>query len=200
MGMEVSSVSTQVSTSSTTSVKTEPKAVKGKENAEAAATYEKSEPSVKSATYSINKMSKEERANLVSKLKEEQNAREAQLMNLVSDMLGKQGKTFAIANDKWKFLASGDYEVDAATKAQAQADIAEDGYYGVKQTSQRLFDFASALAGDDVESMKKMQQAVKKGYDMAQATWGGALPEICQKTLEATNKLFDDYYASKENE
>ena len=48
--------------------------------------------------------------------------------------------------------------------------------------------------------MKKMQQAVKKGYDMAQATWGGALPEICQKTLEATNKLFDDYYASKENE
>ena len=125
MGMEVSSVSTQVSTSSTTSVKTEPKAVKGKENAEAAATYEKSEPSVKSATYSINKMSKEERANLVSKLKEEQNAREAQLMNLVSDMLGKQGKTFAIANDKWKFLASGDYEVDAATKAQAQADIAE---------------------------------------------------------------------------
>lgn len=200
MGMEVSSVSAQVSTSSTTSVKTEPKAVKGKENAEAAATYEKSEPSVKSATYSINKMSKEERANLVSKLKEEQNAREAQLMNLVSDMLGKQGKTFAIANDKWKFLASGDYEVDAATKAQAQADIAEDGYYGVKQTSQRLFDFASALAGDDVESMKKMQQAVKKGYDMAQATWGGALPEICQKTLEATNKLFDDYYASKENE
>lgn len=200
MGMEVSSVSAQVSTSSTTSVKTEPKAVKSKENAEAAATYEKSEPSVKSATYSINKMSKEERANLVSKLKEEQNAREAQLMNLVSDMLGKQGKTFAIANDKWKFLASGDYEVDAATKAQAQADIAEDGYYGVKQTSQRLFDFASALAGDDVESMKKMQQAVKKGYDMAQATWGGALPEICQKTLEATNKLFDDYYASKENE
>lgn len=200
MGMEVSSVSAQVSTSSTTSVKTEPKAVKGKENAEAAATYEKSEPSVKSATYSINKMSKEERANLVSKLKEEQNAREAQLMNLVSDMLGKQGKTFAIANDKWKFLASGDYEVDAATKAQAQADIAEDGYYGVKQTSQRLFDFASALAGDDVESMKKMQQAVKKGYDIAQATWGGALPEICQKTLEATNKLFDDYYASKENE
>ena len=200
MGMEVSSVSAQVSTSSTTSAKTEPKAVKGKENAEAAATYEKSEPSVKSATYSINKMSKEERANLVSKLKEEQNAREAQLMNLVSDMLGKQGKTFAIANDKWKFLASGDYEVDAATKAQAQADIAEDGYYGVKQTSQRLFDFASALAGDDVESMKKMQQAVKKGYDMAQATWGGALPEICQKTLEATNKLFDDYYASKENE
>lgn len=45
----------------------------------------------------------------------------------------------------------GDFTVDAATKAQAQKDISEDGYYGVKQTSERLFDFASALAGDDVE-------------------------------------------------
>ena len=40
----------------------------------------------------------------------------------------------------------------AAEKAQAQKDIDEDGYWGVKQTSQRLFDFASALAGDDVEN------------------------------------------------
>lgn len=39
------------------------------------------------------------------------------------------------------FLASGNFTVDAATKAQAQADIAEDGYWGVSQTSQRLFDF-----------------------------------------------------------
>ena len=98
------------------------------------------------------------------------------------------------------FKQSGNYEVDAATKAQAQADIAEDGFYGVKQTSQRMFDFACALAGDDEEKMKKMQSAVQKGYEMAQATWGGALPDICQKTMDATNKLFDDYFASKENE
>lgn len=200
MGFEVNSISAQSTYSSTTAQKTEKQEKKEADTPEVSATFEKTADTQNKATYSINKMSDEERANLVSKLKEEQNARESQLMNLVSEMLGKQGKTFAAANDMWKFLASGDYEVDAATKAQAQADIAEDGYYGVKQTSQRMFDFACALAGDDEEKMKKMQAAVQKGYEMAQATWGGALPDICQKTMDATNKLFDDYFASKENE
>ena len=48
----------------------------------------------------------------------------------------------------------------------------EDGYWGVKQTSQRLFDFASALAGDDVDKMKEMQAAMEKGYKMATKAWG----------------------------
>lgn len=39
----------------------------------------------------------------------------------------------------------GDFTVDAATKAQAQKDISEDGYYGVKQTSERLFDLQVPL-------------------------------------------------------
>lgn len=200
MGMEVNPISAQSTYSSSTVTKTEKPEKKETDTSEVVATFEKTAETPKKATYSINKMSDEDRANLVSKLKEEQNARESQLMNLVSDMLGKQGKAFATANDMWKFLASGNYEVDAATKAQAQADIAEDGFYGVKQTSQRMFDFACALAGDDEEKMKKMQSAVQKGYEMAQATWGGALPDICQKTMDATNKLFDDYFASKENE
>ena len=83
---------------------------------------------------------------------------------------------------------------------QAQADIADDGYWGIAQTSQRLFDFASALAGDDVEKMQKMQQAMEKGFKQATAAWGKSLPEISQKTLEAANKLFEDYYKSKEAE
>ena len=200
MGMEVNPISAQSTYSSSAVTKTEKLEKKETDTSEVVATFEKTAETPKKATYSINKMSDEDRANLVSKLKEEQNARESQLMNLVSDMLGKQGKAFATANDMWKFLAIGNYEVDAATKAQAQADIAEDGFYGVKQTSQRMFDFACALAGDDEEKMKKMQSAVQKGYEMAQATWGGALPDICQKTMDATNKLFDDYFASKENE
>lgn len=166
----------------------------------AAATYEKSDTSTKTATYSINKMSDEDRASLVEKLKSEQAARESQLVSIVNDMLNGQAGTYVAAtgDDFWKFLASGNYTVDAETKAQAQADIAEDGYYGVAQTSQRMFDFAQALAGDDPEQMKKMQDAIAKGYAMAEKTWGGTLPDICQKTLDATNKLFDDYYASLE--
>lgn len=183
--------------------KTEDTATK-KENTEGAV-YEKStETDDKKTPYLINKMSSEDRASLVQKLKSDQEQRQSQLLDIVRQMMSKQAATYTQANsdssdDMWKFLAKGDFTVDAQTKAQAQADIAEDGYWGVKQTSQRLFDFASALAGDDVEQMKKMQAAMEKGYKQAAKSWGGELPSISKDTLDAANKLFEDYYASKES-
>ena len=199
MSMEVSGVSGSATYNSAASVSsTEAKASEAvKPEKEVSATYEKSDVANTKATYSINKMSAEDRAALVSQLKADQQARQSQFTNLVADMLNKQGKSFANATDMWKILASGDFTVDAATKAQAQADISEDGYWGVKQTSQRLFDFASALAGDDVEKMKEMQEAMMKGFKMATGTWGRDLPEISHQTIDAANKLFEDYYASK---
>ena len=180
--------------------KSEEKVSAAKTAADAGAVYEKSATQNKPATYSINKMSEEDRAALVQQLKQEQANRESQLVDLVHKMMSGQAKSFGVASGDdsiWKFLAKGDFTVDPATKAQAQEDISEDGYWGVKQTSQRLFDFASALAGDDVEKMQKMQAAIEKGYKMAEKTWGGNLPQISQDTLAATNKLFEDYYASK---
>lgn len=161
------------------------------------AVYEKSAEE-KKATYSVNRMSEEERASLVASLKADQENRMSQLTQLVNQMISGQANTFAKADDSmWKFLAEGKFTVDPATKAQAQADIAEDGYWGVKQTAQRMFDFASALAGDDEEKMKKMQAAMQKGFEMATGTWGRELPELCQDTMKAANQLFEDYYASK---
>lgn len=164
---------------------------------EPGAVFEKSNE-VSKATYSINKMTAEERDALVQQLKADQESRQQQLIDIVNKMLTGQANTFAKADDSfWKFLASGEYTVDEETKAQAQQDISEDGYWGVKQTSQRLFDFASALAGDNVELMKDMQAAMEEGFKEATKTWGKDLPDICQDTLDAANKLFEDYYASK---
>ena len=162
------------------------------------ATYEKGSIEPK-ATYSINKMSKEERAALVNQLKADAEQRQSQFLDIVRKTISGQAGAFGKANDDsiWRTLASGNFTVDAATKAQAQKDIGEDGYWGVKQTSQRLFDFASALAGDDPEKMKKMQDAMEKGFKQATKSWGGKLPGISQDTLAAANKLFDDYYNSK---
>ena len=162
------------------------------------ATYEKGSIEPK-ATYSINKMSKEERAALVNQLKADAEQRQSQFLDIVRKTISGQARAFGKANDDsiWRTLASGNFTVDAATKAQAQKDIGEDGYWGVKQTSQRLFDFASALAGDDPEKMKKMQDAMEKGFKQATKSWGGKLPGISQDTLAAANKLFDDYYNSK---
>ena len=160
--------------------------------------YEKSEAK-KPATYSINKMSEEDRAALVQQLKEDQETRKSQFMSLVQKMMTGQAEAYAKTDDGiWKFLASGNFTVDAATKAQAQQDISEDGYWGIKQTSQRRFDFASALAGDDEDKMREMQAAMEKGFKQATGAWGKDLPEICSNTLSAANKLFEDYYASKQ--
>ena len=140
---------------------------KTEEKNESGVVYDKSDSSKdnKKATYSINKMSAEDRAALVQQMKADTQSRQQQLISIVQKMMTGQAATSSVANgtnsdDIWKFLAKGDFTVDAATKAQAQKDISEDGYYGVKQTSERLFDFASALAGDDVEKMKKMQTAI----------------------------------------
>lgn len=151
--------------------------------------------------YTKNKMSESERSELVKQLKADMDARKEQLVNIVNQSLFGQTNAFGKATGDesiWRKLSSGNFTVDPETRAQAQKDIAEDGYWGVKQTSQRLFDFASALAGDDVEKMKEMQAAMEKGFKKATKAWGKELPSICSETMSAANKLFDDYYKSKE--
>lgn len=144
------------------------------------------------------KMSDSERSALVQSLKDDLNNQMSRFTNMMTQTFQKQGITAASfqGDNFWKFMASGNYTVDAKTKAEAEAAISEDGFWGVKQTSQRIFDFAAALAGDDVETMKKMQAAVEKGFEQAGAAWGGELPSICGDTHTAVGKLFDEYYAS----
>ena len=143
------------------------------------------------------KMSDSERAALVQSLKDDLNNQMSRFTNMMTQMFQKQGISANLSqgNDFWRFMASGNYSVDAKTKAEAQAAISEDGYWGASKTSQRIFDFAHALAGDDVEKMKEMQAAVEKGFKQAEEAWGGSLPSICGDTHAAIGKLFDDFYA-----
>lgn len=154
---------------------------------EAGAVYE---PSNETETDSVKKTYKRNTA-LVSKLKADQEERQKQLQNIVEQLMTKQGQTFNSANGIWSILAGGNLEVDEETKLQAQKDIAEDGYWGVKQTSERILDFANALTGGDPDKIEEMREAFKKGYKQAEDTWGGKLPEISQKTYDAVMAGFD---------
>ena len=147
----------------------------------------------------ITKMSDSDRSKLVESLKADLDNQMSRFTNMMTQMFQKQGITANLSqgNDFWRFMASGNYTVDAKTKADAQAAISEDGYWGVAKTSQRIFDFAQALAGDDPEKMKEMQAAVEKGFKQAEEAWGGSLPAICGDTHSAIGKLFDDYYAQR---
>ncbi len=146
------------------------------------------EPSSSATTGSV---SKKPDANLVAKLKADSDARISQMKSLVEQMISKQGQTLGKTDSIWSFLASGNFTVDAATKAQAQKDIADDGYWGVEQTSSRIVDFATALAGSDPKQLEKMRDAFKKGFDEATSTWGKSLPDISQKTYQAVMDKFD---------
>ena len=83
-------------------------------------------------------------------------------------------------------------EVDEATRLQAQRDIAEDGYFGVAQTSERILSFARAFAGDDEGRINIMRDAFLAGFAAAERAWGGELPEISQQTREAVLRGFDE--------
>ena len=130
---------------------------------------------------------------LVAKLKADAEERTSQLRSLVEKMMTKQGIAIGTADDMWKFLAKGDFTVDAETKAQAEADIAEDGYWGVEQTSERILDFAKALSGNDPDKADLLFDAFKKGFKEATKTWGDELPDISKRTYDAVLEKFDKW-------
>ena len=141
----------------------------------------------------IKNMSEKERASLVQKLKADADARTAQLRSLVEKMFLPQGQKITDSDSMWKFLASGDYTVDRETAEAAKEAISEDGYWGVKQTSQRIFDMAVALSGGDSEKMDDMLEAFKKGFKQATKTWGKELPDISQQTYSAVLEKFENF-------
>ena len=138
-----------------------------------------------------------DRTQIIEKMKADAARNTENLRSIVEKLMLGQSKAYTIATDDednmWKFLASGQFEVDPETKAQAQADIAEDGYWGVEQTSDRILDFAKALAGNDPAKGQELFDAFKKGYEQAEKTWGGKLPDISKRTYEAVEKKFNEW-------
>lgn len=130
---------------------------------------------------------------MVAKLKADAEQRTSQLRSLVEKMMTKQGTAIANADSMWSFLADGNFTVDEETQKQAQADIAEDGYWGVEQTSDRILDFAKALSGNDPEKADLLIDAFKKGFEDATKSWGKDLPDISQRTYDAVLEKFDKW-------
>ena len=152
-----------------------------------AVVYEKS---TETETVKPNKLSAADREAIIAQMKADTDARMAQMQDLVRKMMQGQGNALAQSDDIWKFLASGDYTVSEAAKLKAQEDISENGYWGVEQTSQRILDFAKALAGNDPDKADELLEAFKKGYQEATGAWGKELPEISKKTYEAVEEKF----------
>lgn len=140
---------------------------------------------------------KTQNSALIAKMKADSDSRISQLRGIVEQMMSKQGAAIGKADDMWSFLAGGNFTVSADVKAQA--DIAEDGYWGVNQTSDRILDFAKALSGNDKSKAQELADAFKKGFDQATKAWGGKLPDISQQTYDKVLEKFDSWMNGEED-
>lgn len=176
----------------------EAKAAAGTETADTSAVvYEKNSTDKASTRNSKNKnyvtLTKENKA-VIAQLKADAEQRTAQLRSLVESMISKQNQAFQIGTltdeKMFEMLRKGQLEVSPEVRAKAQEDIAEDGYWGIEQTSERLFSFAKAISGGDTSKAEDLIKAMEKGFKQATKSWGDTLPDICQKTLDsATEKI-----------
>ena len=156
--------------------------------ADTAAVYEKSGDSKVSEKDSKTASKAADHSAIVKQLKADADARARQLMEIVQKSLSQQAKTW----DRSMGLAKAfeNLQVSDDVIAQAKRDVAEDGYWGVEQTSDRILDFAKALSGGDSSKASELLDAFKKGYEKATKAWGQDLPDISQKTFAAVEEKF----------
>lgn len=78
------------------------------------------------------------------------------------------------------------------TPDEAKALVSEEGFFGVAQTSQRLADFVLNGGGDDLERLKAGREGIIRGFNEAEAVWGGKLPDISYETLDKALAKIDE--------
>jgi|GEM_PF-5410266 len=90
--------------------------------------------------------------------------------------------------------------VERMTYKQASSSTKTDEeYWSAEATSQRVIELVKTLAADDPERFQQMKLGFIKGFNDAQALYGGKLPEVCRKTFNLAIEVFDSWMANKDN-
>jgi hypothetical protein len=109
------------------------------------------------------------------------------LRGLVLNIFKEQGLDYKIATD------DAELDISTITPEEAQELIADDGYFGVKRTSKRIFNFAVGMAGGDPGRIDAIRQGVEDGFQEALDAFGGWLPDISYDTYDTVMKKIDDW-------
>ena len=109
------------------------------------------------------------------------------LREMVLNTLREQGVATSIG--------TGDTEVDMEQLSveEAQSLISKDGYFGVEQTSERIFQFAAGMIQAFPEHKDAVLEGFLGGFAEAEAAFGGALPEISYQTRDAFQVKMDEF-------
>ena len=84
----------------------------------------------------------------------------------------------------------------ATNPEDAAKAVSDDGDWGVNAVASRIFDLASAIAGDDPEKLATMRAAVEEGFSQAGIAWNNAtglnnMPDITDRTYNEIMSRFD---------
>lgn len=120
-------------------------------------------------------------APTIEKLKSQADRATEHLRSIVEKLILKQGKS---SDGILKNFSPEDI-------AKAKQDISEDGEFGVKQTSDRIVQFAIAISGGDKSKLSQLKDAIEKGFSQVSGAFGGKLPDICSKTHDEIMKKLD---------
>jgi hypothetical protein len=112
------------------------------------------------------------------------------LRNLVTSMLKEQGVAFQVPT------GNGEINISELNQEEAQELVSEEGYFGVDQTSDRIVDFAIAIAGGDPSRLDAIKEGIEDGFKEAEEVFGGTLPDISYGTYDAVMEKLDAWAES----
>jgi len=119
--------------------------------------------------------------------------------SLIGGTSGPQGQAFwaTAANSNGGGININDFQVSDETRAKAQELVGEDGYFGVKKTTDRIMEFAKAMAGSGASdaAINNLRKGVQAGFDAVAKMYGGfdKLPQVSKDTYDSVMKQFDTW-------
>ena len=109
------------------------------------------------------------------------------LRGLVLNIFKEQGLEYKIET------TGGEVDLESITPTEAQELVADDGYFGVENTAERIFNFAVGVAGGDITRIDAIKEGVNNGFQEALEAFGGELPEISYDTYDAVINKLDEW-------
>ncbi|MEA1892598.1 MAG: hypothetical protein U9N33_07810 [Campylobacterota bacterium] len=140
------------------------------------------------------KLSKDEAVEIREQIS--QNAQDIMFKSttIQSNAMDKKDDFASLYQDFQGFLSDIGYSgkpIAELSQTEAAELVSEDGLFGIKQTSERIANFVINGSGGDEDMMRAGREGMLRGFKEAEQMWGGELPEISQKTMQAAIEMVD---------
>ena len=140
------------------------------------------------------KISKEEAMELRTQIRDNANAIMLNSASVQSTLSSSQDQFTKNYESFQSFLSDIGYEgkpIAELSQSEAAELVSEDGLFGIKQTSERIANFVINGSGGNEDRIRAGREGMLQGFKDAEAMWGGELPEISQKTMQAAVEMVD---------